>query len=193
VNGKILQSRIKLKRCEKSNFIQFFFYFFFFKMSTRIILSSQPLDIDFHPTRSLLAYSLIDGTVGIADRNKSIASLQIHTDSCRTVTFDCIDGTKAFSGSKDMSLACISIERQECISRVEDAHDTGINVIKSLSSSILASGDDSGVVKLWDERRSKNTSIFEWNDNVDFISDFAYVEAKRALLCTRFVVLNLMF
>jgi WD40 repeat protein len=155
--------------------------------STTISLSNQPLDIDFHPTRSLLAYSLIDGTVGIADRTTSLASLQLHTDSCRTVAFDCIDGTRAFSGSKDMSLACISIERRECIFRIDEAHSSGINALKSLSSSILASGDDNGVVKLWDERRSKNTPIFEWNENVDFISDFAYVESKRALLCTRFV------
>jgi WD40 repeat protein len=156
------------------------------KGSTEIALSSQPLDIDFHPTRSLLAYSLIDGKVGIADRSKVLTELQLHTDSCRSVAFDCIDGTRAFSGSKDMSLACLSIERQECIFRINEAHDSGINVIKSLSSSILASGDDSGVVKLWDQRKSKDTPIFTWNENVDFISDFAYVEAKRALLCTRF-------
>ena len=152
-----------------------------------IPLPTQPLDIDFHPTRSLIAYSLIDGNVGFADKNKNLVTLPVHTDSCRAVVFDCIDGTRAFSGSKDMSIACISVETQACISRIEDAHSSGINALKSINASILASGDESGVVKLWDERKSKDTCIFEWNDNVDFISDFAYLEAKHALLVTRYV------
>ena len=47
---------------------------------------------------------------------------------------------------------------------------------------IMVSGDDEGTVKLWDLR--KGSSIFEFKDNEDYISNFAIKESSNTLLAT---------
>jgi len=44
----------------------------------------------------------------------------------------------------------------------------------------MASGDDDGIVKLWDVR--KNKAIMQWQENEDYISDMKFVPEKRNLL-----------
>ena len=48
----------------------------------------------------------------------------------------------------------------------------------------MASGDDTGSVKLWDIRLKKQ--VAEWKEHSDFISDFDFVEDNRSLLTTRY-------
>ncbi len=48
---------------------------------------------------------------------------------------------------------------------------------------VLATGDEEGVVKLWDLRQSKE--IFTWNENEDYISDLCISAERNTLLATR--------
>jgi len=65
---------------------------------------------------------------------------------------------------------------------LKNAHSSGINCLSTIKHHLLVSGDDAGVIKLWDIRQQKST--LEWRDNVDFISDFDYHEDKHAIVAT---------
>ncbi|THG95247.1 hypothetical protein EW026_g6373 [Hermanssonia centrifuga] len=47
---------------------------------------------------------------------------------------------------------------------------------------MLATGDDDGVVKLWDPRKAE--PLREYTQHFDFISDFLWLEDKKHLVCT---------
>lgn len=57
-----------------------------------------------------------------------------------------------------------------------------INRVKRLLPNLLATGDDDGVVKLWDPR--KPDAVRAYTHHFDFISDFLWLEDKKHLVCT---------
>ena len=58
----------------------------------------------------------------------------------------------------------------------------------------LATGDDDGVIKLWDPRTLPNSDAVkptrEYNHHFDFISDFLWLEDKKQLVATRCVLVG---
>lgn len=61
-------------------------------------------------------------------------------------------------------------------------HEDAINAVHVLDGNVIATGDDSGVIKIWDVRKSDPVQSYDYHD--DFVSDFEYMEAKRNLLTT---------
>jgi len=59
---------------------------------------------------------------------------------------------------------------------------TTINRVKRLTDNLLSTGDDDGVVKLWDPRKSD--AVRSYAHHFDFISDFLWLEDKKHLVCT---------
>ena len=56
---------------------------------------------------------------------------------------------------------------------------------------MLVTGDDDGVVKLWDTRR--RDSVRSYEHHFDFVSDFMWVESARHVVVTRWVFFTVSF
>ncbi len=75
-----------------------------------------------------------------------------HTDSVRQVVFS-PDGNLLYTSSSDMSIGVISNGKLE--GRITGAHAAPINSLLHVENNvILASGDDDGMIKIWDLRQA---------------------------------------
>ena len=54
------------------------------------------------------------------------------------------------TGSKNCSILATDVETGSIIARLENAHENAINSLISLTKSTVASGDDEGCIKVWD-------------------------------------------
>ncbi|KAH6591041.1 hypothetical protein BASA50_009042 [Batrachochytrium salamandrivorans] len=147
----------------------------------------QVFDLSFHPSRSLVAAGTIEGQVVCFDYSRGdtvqdatlLFNKHIHKNSCRSIDFG-VNGTDLFSVSKDRSVQMIDIASGKVKLRKMDAHSDPINIVKSLTENIIATGDDVGYVKIWDTRQRK--VIRKYHDSRDFIADFEFDEARNTLL-----------
>jgi WD40 repeat protein len=146
----------------------------------------QIFDLAFHGQSDLVAVGLVDGSVelwryGVGEGNNSLALKSKHSGgaSCRALQFS-LDGTLLYTIGSDRRLQVLNASGQQ--TRVfEDAHDDSINKMHLLSEHILATGDDSGSVKVWDTRLDAG-AVMEWKVHEDFVSAFAFSEEKSTLL-----------
>lgn len=147
-------------------------------------LSEQALEISFHPHRDVIASGLVDGKVCLhtysPEGHQLALELRHHQASCRSVLFS-DSGAALYTASKDRSIAAAD-ETGQITWQQQGAHDWPVNSLHNVSEGILASGDDQGVVKIWDTRTKKEVTKFEVNS--DFISDMATNEASDKLLAT---------
>lgn len=150
-------------------------------------LGEIPFGLDFHPSKELVAVSLITGGLHLYKYVTDDSSLQrlldvhAHTESCRTVRF--INGGRALAtGSKDCSILATDVETGSVIARLENAHENAINSLINLSESTVASGDDEGCIKVWDTRQ--RSSLGSFNAHEDYISDMNLVSDSMKLLAT---------
>lgn len=60
------------------------------------------------------------------------------------------------------------------------AHDAAINRVKRLLPNLFGTGDDDGVIKLWDPRKPE--ALRAYTHHFDFISDFLWLEDKKHLV-----------
>ncbi|CAM9857558.1 unnamed protein product [Pylaiella littoralis] len=154
------------------------------KTMQAIDLPEQALELSFHPNRDVIASGLVNGKVSLhtysPEGHQLALELSHHRDSCRTVLFS-EDGSALFTASKDKSIVQAG-ETGQVTWRHERAHDWPVNSLHNVSEGILASGDDQGVIKIWDTRVKSEVTKFDVNE--DFISDFATNEANDKLLAT---------
>ncbi|XP_022774720.1 WD repeat-containing protein 55 isoform X1 [Durio zibethinus] len=150
-------------------------------------LGEIPFGLDFHPSKELVAVSLITGDLQLYKYNIDDSSLQrsldvhAHTESCRTVRF--INGGQAVAtGSKDCSILATDVETGSVIARLENAHENANNSLINLTESTVASGDDEGCIKVWDTRQRSCSGSF--NAHEDYISDMNFVSDSLKLLTT---------
>lgn len=72
---------------------------------------------------------------------------------------------------------------------VSEAHfrfSAAINRVAHLHASTIATGDDDGVIKLWDTRQSPESKpVRSYSHHTDFISDFLWLPDKKQLIATR--------
>ena len=127
------------------------------------------------------------GSAASTSAYEKMLSLERHTGSVRCVAFDCQVANRLCSGSLDKSIAIsdIAADGREVWS-CKDAHDAGLNCMRSLSSNVLATGDEAGGVKLWDVRQKKcATQLDEHSDIVYSISDYKQSgDAHRTMFTT---------
>ncbi|CAI2175530.1 11210_t:CDS:2 [Funneliformis geosporum] len=146
---------------------------------------NQVFDIAFHPSENIIATGLITGEVFCHrydnNENINILSIRPHNKSCRGLEFS-HDGAALFSVSKDRSIQVINLETGETLVKKVDSHDYPIYCILRLNETTLATGDDNGIIKLWDIRNGNE--IMEYSEHQDFISDFAFRSDTRTLLST---------
>ncbi|KXS18853.1 WD40 repeat-like protein [Gonapodya prolifera JEL478] len=161
---------------------------------------AQVFDLAFHPTKDILAVGLLTGHLACYRYSDGATSelynVKQHKKSCRSIGFS-HDGTGLYSASKDKSLLLTDVETGKVLGRKKDAHESPVNILLTLSETMIATGDDDGTVKLWDTRtfRSSTSSsanpatpssdaLTVYKDNDDFISSMHYVEHKKHLIVT---------
>eukprot|EP00899_Mesostigma_viride_P008768 jgi/Mesvir1/17893/Mv12963-RA.1 len=147
-------------------------------------LDAQPMDVDFHPSRKLIAVGTIDGHVQIfeyeGDRTNRKLSSKLHAESARAVRF-IENGRMLLSASADRTIAAVDTETCQLSARLTDAHSCPINRLAYVSENIVASGDDEGCVKVWDTRQRKCVALFE-DVHEDFVADMCYAADHQRLL-----------
>ncbi|KZT22271.1 WD40 repeat-like protein [Neolentinus lepideus HHB14362 ss-1] len=151
-----------------------------------IQVGAQVFDCAFHPTESLLYAGLLNGEVKAFrydDQGQHEAAFTVRPSkkSCRALETD-DDGSHLWAAGKGKGLHTIDISTHKVVESRKNAHEAPINRIKRLLPHMLATGDDDGVVKLWDPR--KPDAIRTYTQHYDFISDFLWLEDKKHLIAS---------
>ncbi|XP_030068289.1 WD repeat-containing protein 55 isoform X1 [Microcaecilia unicolor] len=143
--------------------------------------------IAFHPTQDILAAGDLDGDVFVyayscmEAGNKELWSSGHHLKSCRDAAFSC-DGQRLFTVSKDKAIHILNVEDGVLLKRISKAHSTAINRLLLIDENLFATGDDNGVLKVWDLRR--DIAFLEMKNHDDYISDMLIDKNKKMLLTT---------
>ncbi|XP_072256786.1 WD repeat-containing protein 55 [Pyxicephalus adspersus] len=141
--------------------------------------------ISFHPTRDIIAAGDVDGDVFIysyscvEDENKELWSSGHHLKSCRDSGFS-TDGQQLFTVSKDKSIHILNVEEGKLVKRITNAHDSALNSLLVIDENLFATGDESGMLKVWDLRRG--TAFMEMKNHEEYISDMVIDQNKKLLL-----------
>jgi len=150
--------------------------------------ASYVFELDMHSSEPLVAAGLISGVAALWRYGEGGVSPEAagraaaHAESCRSLRFGGDGGGCLYTCSSDKSVACVDVASCAVGWRVPDAHEEPVNQLCSLEGSLLATGDDGGMVKLWDTRQRAQVASFAAHD--DFVSDFAYEPISKTLLST---------
>ncbi len=103
---------------------------------------------------------------------RKLKTIDAHTESVRTLGF-VNDGALLLTGSSDRSILALDTATGKPLAKLEHAHKSAVNRLKVLDRNLVATGDDDGVVKVWDTRQQ--TACGSFAPFVDFVSDIAHV------------------
>lgn len=115
-------------------------------------------------------------------KNQEMLKLDYHAESCRQVVFS-PDGNLLYTSSSDGSIGVISNGKLE--GRIANAHSAPVNSLIHVENNvILASGDDDGVVKIWDLRQAATGKgcILKMEEHEGTIMDMKLNEKGNMLL-----------
>ncbi|KZT08188.1 WD repeat-containing protein JIP5 [Laetiporus sulphureus 93-53] len=151
-----------------------------------IPVGTQIFDIAFHPSDSIVFTGLLTGHIKAFSydeqgKHEEKFSIRPSKRSCRALAIS-PDGNRLWAAGKAKTLNTIDVTRGELLQAWPKAHEAPINCLKRLTANLLASGDDDGVIKLWDPRKSD--AIRSYTHHFDFISAFCYLDDARQLVST---------
>ncbi|KAL6083411.1 hypothetical protein STEG23_013159 [Scotinomys teguina] len=150
-----------------------------------IVLEAPASGLAFHPTRDLLAAGDVDGDVFVFSyscqegETKELWSSGHHLKSCRAVVFS-EDGQKLVTISKDKAIHILDVEQGQLERRISKAHSAPINSLLLVDENVLVTGDDTGGIRLWDQR--KEGPLMDMRQHEEYIADMALDPAKKLLL-----------
>eukprot|EP01031_Cornospumella_fuschlensis_P046435 gene46435-56865_t len=149
----------------------------------KIRCQEQVFSFDFHPNEDYLAAGLVDGSVELwkyssEEKNSRVLTFHTHEHACRALAFTS-GGTSLISTSSDKSWKLCD-SQGKVITEAIDAHNSALNRLCLVDDNTIATGDDNGVVKLWDLRAPHNSTM-SWDVHTDFVSDMLYHEDSSQL------------
>ncbi|KAM8765862.1 WD repeat-containing protein 55 [Rhynchonycteris naso] len=150
-----------------------------------IVLEAPASGLAFHPARDLLAVGDVDGDVFVFSyscqegETKELWSSGHHLKSCRDVAFS-EDGQKLVTVSKDKAIHFLDVEQGRLERRISKAHGSPINSLLLVDKNVLATGDDTGGIRLWDQR--KEGPLMDMRQHEEYIADMALDPDKKLLL-----------
>lgn len=106
------------------------------------------------------------------DTARKLKTVKCHDAACRTLSF-VNDGALLLTGSSDRSILATDVASGQPLARLTNAHKSAVNRLIAIDANTIASGDDDGVVKVWDTRQQKACGQF--SPFVDFVSDICHV------------------
>ncbi|KAI0733278.1 WD40 repeat-like protein [Fomitopsis betulina] len=151
-----------------------------------IQVGTQIFDLLFHPSSSVVYLGLLSGHIKSFGYNDEGGhdrkfSLRPSKRSCRALAING-GGDRLWAAGKAKAIFTVDTSTGQTVDTWSNAHDTAINRLRSLTPNLLASGDDDGVIKLWDPR--KEGAIRTYNHHFDFISDLLWLEENKQLVAT---------
>lgn len=151
-----------------------------------IPVGSQIFDLAFHPTHSTVYTGLLNGKVKAfrydeQGQHEESFVLRPSKRSCRCLDTS-EDGSRLWATGKAKVIFTIDTATGTVSETRKNAHNSPVNRIKRLMPQMLGTGDDDGVIKLWDPRMSD--SIRGYTHHYDFISDFLWLDDKKQLITT---------
>ncbi|KAJ7164999.1 WD40-repeat-containing domain protein [Mycena filopes] len=150
-----------------------------------IPVGAQIFDLVFHPKHSTVYAALLTGHVKAfaydAATHQDSFSVRPSKRSCRALTIN-EDGSRLYAAGKAKSIHTIDTVTGEIVETRAAAHDDPINRVNHLTPWLFATGDDNGVIKLWDPRQQE--SIRTHKQHFDYITDFLWLPDKHHLLAT---------
>jgi len=148
-----------------------------------IKLSELVTDISFHPEADVVAVANIDGDISLFkysnEKNTLEKKLKLHKKTVRAIEFDS-EGKHLFSVAKDKSLKVLDVEAQEIKYKMLKCHDSPLYSVKPIDNNLCVTGDEDGVVKLWDFRTEK--SVMECRKFDEFVSSFLVSDDGKTLV-----------
>ncbi|KAK2460777.1 hypothetical protein APHAL10511_007247 [Amanita phalloides] len=150
-----------------------------------IPVGAQIFDLVFHPTFATVYVGLLTGHVkAFAYDSKgnyeSTFTIQPSKRSCRGLSIN-DDGSQLYAVGKAKSFHVIDTMTQQMDTRTK-VHDSAINRVKCITHDLVATGDDDGVIKLWDLRQ--RDCLRTYRQHFDYISDFLWLDDKKQLVTT---------
>ncbi|KAJ3746592.1 WD40-repeat-containing domain protein [Lentinula detonsa] len=151
-----------------------------------VSVGSQIFDLVFHPSHATVYTGLLSGKVKAFaynqnGRTKEVFSVKVSQKSCRGIAIN-EDGARLYTVGKGKGLNTIDTSTGKLVETRAKAHETAINRVKSVTSWLLSTGDDEGVVKLWDPRQKE--SVRKYTHHFDYITDFLWLDDKKHLVTT---------
>jgi len=110
--------------------------------------------------------------------------LEHHTESCRRVSYS-KDGKYLLTASKDKSV--VITENGQFCCRIQKTHKAPLSALIHIENTVFATGDDNGVVKVWDIKSQSQTAlkpVMSFEVQLDTITEFALDEFKGCLIAT---------
>ncbi|KAF9494305.1 WD40 repeat-like protein [Pleurotus eryngii] len=155
-------------------------------MSLDISLPDHPFDLVFHPEKAVVFTCLLSGRVHAYayddyGNSKKLWSSRPFKKSCRCLDIT-IDGRTIWCGGKGKALAAIDTASGQVMDKRVGSHNASINRIKVITDHLFATGDDDGVIKIWDQRKSE--PIRSYQHHFDYITDFLWLNSKKQLVTT---------
>ncbi|KAF8752136.1 WD40 repeat-like protein [Rhizoctonia solani] len=148
-------------------------------------LGTQVFDLIFNPKHDIVYAGLLSGHVKafLYDNDGSCTpkfDIRPTKKTIRSLATDS-EGQELYSVSKDRSIHVIDTSTGKVVREQARTHESAINRVTHFMS-MLATGDDSGVVKLWDPRQL--SPIRSYAHHFDYISDFLWLQDKKQLAIT---------
>jgi WD40 repeat protein len=156
-------------------------------MLASVKMKTHIFGLDFHPTEELVAIGLITGAVHTFDyssgaRFRRKLRVKAHKGSCRATRF-APSGAELYTCGTDAALHAIDVASGVVSWSMPKAHPASINALIPLRERGIVTGDDDGMVRVWDVRQQ--AAVMEFHEQEDFISDMWYAQEKHdALLVT---------
>lgn len=152
------------------------------KENKSLKLRSLPFDITCHPSNDLTAVCNIEGEILLLKANdddiKVVDTLKHHSDSCRRAIFS---DDKMLSISSDGAMLVWDTLSCKVISKHE--HDNALySICEVRDNQVFATGDDEGVIKMWDLRKQAAPLVMAQPEHDNFISSLAVDESGSTLL-----------
>lgn len=151
-----------------------------------IILEDMVTDICFHPTTDTIGVASITGDIFMYKYNNEettlVSTIELHLKACRDIEFS-EDGQILFSAGKDLCIAITDVETEKLTRLYEKAHEQPIYTMTVISEHVFVTGDDDGVLKLWDLRQKGNDPIFSIKGAEDYISAMITNRDAKYLVC----------
>ncbi|SPO24348.1 probable WD repeat-containing protein JIP5 [Ustilago trichophora] len=98
--------------------------------------------------------------------------------SCRGLSF-CPQGDSIYSISKDKSLFRTDSETGKVVDSWIGVHEAAPSRVLPIDEGMVVTGDDDGVVRLWDPRKGGGVGVKEvrrWDHHFDWITDLVYLD-----------------
>ncbi|EFN81169.1 WD repeat-containing protein 55 [Harpegnathos saltator] len=138
-----------------------------------VTLEDMITDICFHPAADRIGVASITGDIFMYKYNNEetslVSTLELHLKACRDIEFS-EDGQMLFSAGKDRCIAITDVNTEKLIRIYEKAHEHPIYTMTVISEHTFATGDDDGVIRLWDLRQKGSKPIFSLKEVEEYIN-----------------------